>query len=558
MAAPNREVVPPQGCFSLLLALLLFAGTASAGVNQWSPSGPPAKVSSLTIDGSGTLYALTLDGIYNSRDHGDTWNLVNAGLTSEKVHALAGDPRYGGAFAVGCGAFESDDFGVDWFPIGRGLPADCSVTTLDLDPDRTGTLFASGASGLYRSDYGSDWRKIDLGLFRGPVSLVVIGAWEHPDSFTPILFAAPEAGGFFISDDGGDSWSSANGPAPGIRIRALAFDQGNIGPILAGTDQGLYQTVDGGDTWTNADSSLTGMNVQSLGAAKGVIYLATGTGIFRRYYPPSNSFSAGLSAGMEFSKVVVDPSGRHVCAVPANGDGTFVYHYAIPQIHFQQTHATIAVGQPASLPLSIDPEQPPGLPVTVASSDPNLVYDAADIRFPDTLTPFQTFGSIHVLGSQPSSASVTITAAVGADTPGCNSTTMTVDVVNPRPQIDAVFPLFLPAGGSGGTLQVLQPYGVWMIPGAVVYWNGSPRPTRFIDVTVCTLNCRPWLAVDISAQDVVIPGTAAITIVNPPPGGGESPTFLFPIGAENVRPPVTRLPGSPTPRRDPSVLPPRL
>jgi hypothetical protein len=97
---------------------------------------------------------------------------------------------------------------------------------------------------------------------------------------------------------------------------------------------------------------------------------------------------------------------------------------------------------------------------------------------------------------------VTITAAVGADTPGSNSTTMTVDVVNPRPQIDAVFPLSLRAGGSGGALQVLQPYGVWMIPGAVVYWNGSPRPTRFIDVTACTLNCRPWLAVDISGEDV--------------------------------------------------------
>ena len=217
---------------------------------------------------------------------------------------------------VGCGAFESDDFGVDWFPIGRGLPADCSVTTLDLDPDRTGTLFASGISGLFRSDYGSDWRQIDHGLFRGPVSLAVIGAWEHPYTFTPILFAAPEDGGFFISDDGGSGWSSANGPPSGIRIRALAFDQGNGGAILAGTDQGLYQTVDGGNTWTNADSSTTGMNVQSLSGVSGVIYLATGAGISRRYYPSSNPFSAGLPAGMGYLEEGADltrPGGRLLC-----------------------------------------------------------------------------------------------------------------------------------------------------------------------------------------------------------------------------------------------------
>ena len=101
MSAPVGEVVVLRGLPCLLLALLLFAGSASAGVNQWTPNGPPAKVASLTIDASGTLYALTSDGIYNSRDHGDTWLLVNTGLTSEKVHVLAGDPRYGGVFASG-------------------------------------------------------------------------------------------------------------------------------------------------------------------------------------------------------------------------------------------------------------------------------------------------------------------------------------------------------------------------------------------------------------------------------------------------------------------------
>jgi hypothetical protein len=56
---------------------------------------------------------------------------------------------------------------------------------------------------------------------------------------------------------------------------------------------------------------------------------------------------------------------------------------------------------------------------------------------------------------------------------------------------------------------------------ATVYWNGSPRATTFKSVV--------RLDATIFASDVAQPGTATVTVVNPPPGGGESNPVYFSV-----------------------------
>jgi YVTN family beta-propeller protein len=66
------------------------------------------------------------------------------------------------------------------------------------------------------------------------------------------------------------------------------------------------------------------------------------------------------------------------------------------------------------------------------------------------------------------------------------------------------------------------------VPGSVVRWNGSDRPTVFDENVVLTAQ--------ISASDIAAAGTAAVTVSNPEPGGGTSNTSTFTITTGAVDP----------------------
>lgn len=75
------------------------------------------------------------------------------------------------------------------------------------------------------------------------------------------------------------------------------------------------------------------------------------------------------------------------------------------------------------------------------------------------------------------------------------------------------------APGSAGFNLIVN--GTGFAAGAVVDWNGSPRTTIIIS--------HSQLKAQITATDVATRGTAAITVVNPGPGGGTSNVVYFPV-----------------------------
>jgi len=78
----------------------------------------------------------------------------------------------------------------------------------------------------------------------------------------------------------------------------------------------------------------------------------------------------------------------------------------------------------------------------------------------------------------------------------------------PPPTITSLSPPSAAAGSAAFTLTVS---GTGFEPASVVDWNGSPRTTMSQSASVLT--------VAIPAADVASPGTATVTVVNPPPGG---------------------------------------
>lgn len=91
---------------------------------------------------------------------------------------------------------------------------------------------------------------------------------------------------------------------------------------------------------------------------------------------------------------------------------------------------------------------------------------------------------------------------------------------NPTPHLSSIAPTSTPMGAlpPGGYLLVT---GSGFVPGSVVNFNGSARPTGYSSST--------QLAVGVLASDVATAGTVAVTVVNPNPGGGTSSSQNFTI-----------------------------
>jgi len=106
--------------------------------------------------------------VYRSTDNGESWTLVNTGLTSTDVAALAVSPNFhifAGTRSVmgeGGGMFRSTDNGDTWTEQNSGF------TALDVNTVATNDLnhiFAGATGGVFRSrDDGGNWIDISSGL----------------------------------------------------------------------------------------------------------------------------------------------------------------------------------------------------------------------------------------------------------------------------------------------------------------------------------------------------------------------------------------------------------
>jgi hypothetical protein len=98
----------------------------------------------------------------------------------------------------------------------------------------------------------------------------------------------------------------------------------------------------------------------------------------------------------------------------------------------------------------------------------------------------------------------------------------TPNLPNPLPAISSMWPAI---GGAGGPAFTLSIAGSNFVPASTVQWNGTARPTTFVNST--------QLMAAIAAGDIGTAGTAQVTVFNPPPGGGTSTAQAFTITASS-------------------------
>jgi hypothetical protein len=99
-----------------------------------------------------------------------------------------------------------------------------------------------------------------------------------------------------------------------------------------------------------------------------------------------------------------------------------------------------------------------------------------------------------------------------------NALTFTITAPNPVPTLTSISPTLTGAGGAAFTMTLT---GTNFVSSSVAQWKGSARTTTFVSAA--------QLTAAITAADIASSGTAAITVLNPTPGGGTSNALTFTI-----------------------------
>ncbi|MBN9663465.1 MAG: SBBP repeat-containing protein [Acidobacteria bacterium] len=257
------------------------------------------------------LYVATSRGVFKSSDGGFTWTPSNSGLTSAATQYLAIDPKtptnvYVATSTVG--VFKTTNGGASWSAANSGLAK--SVWHLAIDPQNPKTIYATtNSSGIMKSTDGGDtWNTANAGIDDYYPYVIQIAV----DPQTPSTLYA--AGYLYVyrSRDSGLTWTPLNaGPFDEI-YNSIHVDENNPSIIYASSVfSGSYRSTDGGASWQPMRGGLSpytrAYEFRSSTAAPGVVYAATGTGIYR-----------SLNYGQTWSQPSADLSNHIIVSLALN------------------------------------------------------------------------------------------------------------------------------------------------------------------------------------------------------------------------------------------------
>jgi photosystem II stability/assembly factor-like uncharacterized protein len=201
-------------------------------------------------DGSLLIAAIAEDGLWGSRDGGESWDALGSGsrsaLVSNITTSIVYDPKASDTFwevgIYGPGVFRTDDDGENFSPLGTIIHND--YLAVDFTDPKRQLLLAGGheqAQVLHRSlDGGENWEDVGAAI---PEEC----KWS---SFPLILdantFLLGCWNGILRSSDGGESWdilaSYGGANVPLVTSSGLMFWNIDVA-------DGLVRSSDGGETW---------------------------------------------------------------------------------------------------------------------------------------------------------------------------------------------------------------------------------------------------------------------------------------------------------------------
>ncbi|MFC2101164.1 T9SS type A sorting domain-containing protein [Bacteroidota bacterium] len=238
---------------------------------------------------NGNMLASTGGGIYSTSD-GMSWTDLTNGFGLESGNAwrqivIAGTDIYAGSTLKA--VIKSSDNGSTWSYDTTGLETGGfganEIDALHYDMISNHILASKGWPGyglFYKKPNDASWTRVNSNNV-GSSTATVYGMLNVGAGIGSAIFAAT-SGGFFISIDGGVTWTQKTGANLPLNIlggsytgKILVTDGTNI---YCATGAGVYKSSDQGDNWTRIDQGfaifLTGLepNVCSINYQNGTLY----------------------------------------------------------------------------------------------------------------------------------------------------------------------------------------------------------------------------------------------------------------------------------------------
>lgn len=224
-----------------VFAILPFTPIISAPAGGKGDSQP----SSSQLTNTNWIIASTWNGLYITDDEKKGWKelkLSKAITTAHaKISAVVTNPKLPGAIFVGTndGLFASRDNGESFQQIALPEPAR-RIHTVVCDPRNPETIYVGAAAGFFRSmDGGRSWESRGGGMPQGGNIVAIAISAANPDE----LYVSDESRGvLYHSKDRGTNWEKVDiSKAPSLKLWSLVSDPFDANKIYAGSfSSGVY------------------------------------------------------------------------------------------------------------------------------------------------------------------------------------------------------------------------------------------------------------------------------------------------------------------------------
>ncbi len=209
---------------------------------------------------SGMADAITLAALGVSRSSGDNAAEQPSVILADAVYTLVHtvdpatkQPAY--LAGTNAGLFRSVDPSKGWqkLPYGAGIDSRTTAVSTTLSAPETIWVGTAISGVLVSRDGGESWRQVDV-----PADAAVNVVVQDPQRPERVYAGTKRA--FFMSTDGGATWTRRGGNLPFGDFTSILINPRNSDEIFAGNAYqtaaiggGVYRSIDGGTTWARID-----------------------------------------------------------------------------------------------------------------------------------------------------------------------------------------------------------------------------------------------------------------------------------------------------------------
>jgi photosystem II stability/assembly factor-like uncharacterized protein len=236
--------------------------------HSWQPlsamEGKSVRAMAMALSDPNTLIVGALDGVYRTRNAGETWTRISPDSSSElkNIESVAIDPAdpdtiYAGTWHL---PWKTTDGGHSWHNIKQGVIDDSDVFSIIIDPNHPQVVYASACSGIYKSESAGElFHKIQGIPFSARRTRVLK---EDPENSNVVYAGTTE--GLWKTSDAGKTWRRITSTE--IIVNDVLVDAHDSNHVMLATDRsGVLASANGGTTFESANIGFAHRQVAALG-----------------------------------------------------------------------------------------------------------------------------------------------------------------------------------------------------------------------------------------------------------------------------------------------------